>query len=71
MNQNNEQINKEFRLSYTSDSLEKATTYIAIIEEFDDGLCRYGFSSQNGELLLGTVGETEGVKKNPKYDEAK
>lgn len=65
------QPNKEIQLNSTSTSLEEAASYIAIIEEFDDGLCRYGFYSQNGELLLGTIGETSNVKKKPKYDEEK
>lgn len=50
-----------------SEKLQNNAVYVAIIEEFEDGLCRYGFYHENGELILRTIGEIRLVKKNPKY----
>jgi hypothetical protein len=50
-----------------SEKLQNDASYLGIIEEFDDGLCCYGFYDVNGHLLLRTFGEIRTVKKNPKY----
>jgi hypothetical protein len=50
-----------------SEKLQNDASYVAIIEDFDDGLCRYGSYNKNGELILKTIGKIREVKKNPKY----
>lgn len=54
-----------------SEKLQNDASHVAIIEEFEDGLCRYGFYDKNGELILRTIGKTREVKKNPKYSPTK
>lgn len=50
-----------------SEKLQNDASYVVIIEEFEDGLCRYGFYDENDELILRTIGKIGEVKKNPKY----
>lgn len=54
-------------MTHTNTAVQEKTAYIAIIQDFGDGTCKYGFYDASSNLILGTIGYTFEVKELPEF----